>query len=117
MNKIELKVDKVLKAYKGDVEEVNKIEVIQKSFLERDYIKLRPYERMLFGTGLSVEDFKDKELSLQDVKEVGLKQGIILGSTSFITEGSDEISILAYNSTPFLTKIKFNQVLAILIVK
>lgn len=109
----------ILKAYKGDTEvSTEKLEKMQQGFKDRGYIKLRAFERILFGTGISVEAM-DKELEVQVRSRSGmtLKRGLsVLNSPGTIDpDYRGEIGVILYNSSPFLTTIERGERIAQLV--
>lgn len=111
----DLRANKILKVFKGDTEvEGNKLDKVREGFLKRGYIKLRPFERVLFGTGLKVELPEGTELQIRPRSGMALKQGItVLNSPGTIDpDYRGEIGIIAYNSTPFLSTINLNDRIA-----
>ena len=57
---MDIKANSILKAYKGDTEvDLYKLQKMQNGFLERGYIKIRAFERILFGTGLTLASMPD----------------------------------------------------------
>lgn len=107
----DLRVNKILKVFKGDNEvEGDKLEKVREGFLKRGYIKIRAFERVLFGTGIKVELSEGIEMQVRPRSGMTLKQGItVLNSPGTIDpDYRGEIGIIAYNSTPFLSTINLN---------
>jgi dUTP pyrophosphatase len=107
----DLRANKILKVFKGDNEvEGDKLEKVKEGFLKRGYIKLRAFERVLFGTGIKVELPEGIEMQIRPRSGMALKQGItVLNSPGTIDpDYRGEIGIIAYNSTPFLSTINLN---------
>lgn len=100
---------KLIAVYKSDspIEE-ERLEILKQNFIERGFIKLRAFERALFGTGIVVADMSfDKEIQVRSRSGFALKRGFIV-SNSPGTVDSDfrgEIGIILTNNTPFLNKI------------
>jgi dUTP pyrophosphatase len=105
----DLRAVKILKVFKGDTEVDDiKLYKIQQGFLDRGYIKLRAFERILFGTGISVELPTGIEMQIRPRSGMALKQGITVLNTpgTIDPDYRGEIGIIAYNSTPFLSTIQ-----------
>lgn len=104
----DLRINKILKVFKGDNEVTgDKLEKVRQGFLDRGYIKIRAFERVLFGTGIYVELPEGTELQIRPRSGMSLKQGItVLNAPGTIDpDYRGEIGIIAYNSTPFLSTI------------
>lgn len=99
----------IIKVFKGDQEvEGEKLEKIKLSFEERGYIKLRPFERILFGTGVTVANMpEDEEIQVRPRSGVTLKRGLtVLNSPGTVdADYRGQIGVIIYNSTPFLNKV------------
>lgn len=99
----------IIKLFKGDIEITGeKFDKMKEGFMERGYIKLRPFERILFHTGLTVADLpKDIKLTPKDRSGVSLKRGLkVFNSPGTIdADYRGVVGIIIYNSTPFLAKI------------
>lgn len=109
----------IKKCFKGDKEvSKEKLEKMKQGFKDRGYIKLRPFERILFGTGLTVADM-DKSLEAQVRPRSGqsLKQGIIITNSpgTIDSDYRGEIGIILQNPSPFLTTIEKGQRIAQLV--
>lgn len=100
----------ILKLYKGDTEITGeKFDKMRQGFLERGYIKLRPFERILFHTGLTVADLQsDIKLTVKDRSGISLKRGLkVLNSPGTVdADYRGILGVIIYNSTPFLSKIE-----------
>lgn len=106
----------IMKAYKGDAEITgDKLEKMKQGFAERGYIKLRPFERVLFGTGLTVADMDQSlELQVRARSGVALKRGLMIANApgTIDSDYRGPIGIIIYNSTPFLNKIEKDERIA-----
>lgn len=103
-------------SYKGDEEiSESRLEKMQDGFNERGYIKIRPFERILFGTGIFVSNL-DKNLEIQARPRSGvtLKRGLMVANSpgTIDEDYRGEIGIIIYNSTPFLSKIQKDERIA-----
>lgn len=117
---MDISVNKIINLYKGSLEaEEEKLIKVQKGFLDRKFIKIRGFERVLFGTGIFVEIPSDIELQLRIRSSVALKKGLqILNAPGTIdSDYRGELKVLIYNSTPFLTNINYNERIAQIIPK
>ena len=102
----DLKVHSFKKVFKG-AEEIDLNRNLQRSVAKGE-VTLRPFERMLVGTGLFVEVPKDKALVISSKPGLSLSHGIVvLDSPRFIGQNhKEEICVALYNSSQFLTRIK-----------
>ncbi len=103
----------ILKAYKGDAEITgDKLDKMKQGFNDRGYIKLRPFERILFGTGVTFNGHAGSspvEFRVSSNTDVALKRGL------FIVPGrtkENKLEFIVYNSTPFLNKIEKDEKIA-----
>lgn len=100
----------ILKIFKGDTEIVDeKFNKAREGFIERGFIKLRPFERILFHTGLTVADLPANiKLSVKDRSGISLKRGLkVLNSPGTIDpDYRGIVGVIVYNSTPFLSELK-----------
>jgi len=110
----------IIKSFKGDNEIVNdKLSKIKKGFEDRGYIKMRPFERILFGTGLILADIDNNlEIQVRSRSGMSLKKGIIVANQpgTIDPDYRGEIGIILYNSTPFLNKVEKNDRIAQLVI-
>lgn len=105
-NQIDLKAYEIIQAFKGDTKvEGDKLEKIKKGFIDRGYIKLRPFERIQFKTGLSVEYF-DMDLGLKILSDnnLSVNKGLVAINTQAL-DAINNVVVTLYNSTPFLTTV------------
>lgn len=82
---------------------------IQKSFNERGYIKLRGFERILFGTGIKLDHLDNKyKLNILPKSGLSLKKGLtVLNSPGLIdSDYRDEIGVILLNTSPFLVSVE-----------
>lgn len=112
--------DSIKMSFKGDKKNSEeKIQKMQEGFNERGSIKIRPFERILFGTGLILADMReDLEIQVRPRSGQSLKKGLMV-SNSPGTVDSDyrgEIGIIIYNASPFLTTIEKGERIAQLVV-
>jgi dUTPase len=113
VKEVHLEALKIIKVFRGDreIEPENLIRV-QEGFNERGFIKLRSLERVLFGTGLTPVFDKSIQVQVISVNELVIQKGLaVLGSPSVLVP-EEEISVLIYNSTPFLNKIEKGEIIA-----
>lgn len=117
---LDIRANSILKIFKGNSEVTGeKVENIKKRFIESGYIKLRPFERILFGTGLQVADM-DKSLEIQVRSRSGkaLKQGLVVANQPGTIDADyrGQIGVIIYNSSPFLSKVELNERIAQLVI-
>ena len=111
----DLSCNKIIAAYKGDKKvPEDKLKAMNDGFKKRKYIKLRAFERLLFGTGIFVEIPKGKEIQIRSRSGTTLKKGLtVLNSPGTIdSDYRGEIGIILYNSSPFLTEVEFGERIA-----
>jgi dUTP pyrophosphatase len=97
----------IIKVYSGDRELIgNKLEKVQKDFIEKGIIKMRPFERMLFGTGLTLAGIpKDTELQVRGRSGVSLKRGLLTVLGTVDADYRSEIGVILQNSNNFLAEV------------
>lgn len=99
----------IIKVYKGDKEVTGeKLDKIRQSFNERGYIKLRPFERVLFGTGLTLADINTSlEIQVRPRSGVSLKRGLFVANSPGTIDADyrGACGVIIYNSTPFLNQV------------
>lgn len=86
----------------------NKLKKIKENFDTRGYIKLRAFERVLFGTGITIADMDSNlELQVRSRSGISLKRGLNVFNSpgSVDSDYRGEIGVIMYNSTPFLNQI------------
>ena len=102
---LDVRAFKILTIYRGDKEiKPEKLKQAQLGFKERRFIKLRPYERVLFGTGITpVFKYETVELQVRPRSGTALKKGLTVLNTpgTIDPDYTGEIGIVLYNSTPF----------------
>ena len=100
----------IVKAFKGDTEVTgDKLEKIKQGFVERGYIKIRPFERIMFDTGLTVADMSENiELQVRSRSGVSLKRGLFVANQPGTVDPDYRgvVGVIIYNSTPFLNKVE-----------
>lgn len=100
----------IVKAFKGDTEVTgDKLEKIKQGFIERGYIKIRPFERIMFDTGLTVADMSENiELQVRSRSGVSLKRGLFVANQpgTIDPDYRGVVGVIIYNSTPFLNKVE-----------
>lgn len=99
----------IIKVYKGDKEVTGeKLDKVRQSFNDRGYIKLRPFERVLFGTGLTLADINTSlEIQVRPRSGVSLKRGLFVANSPGTIDADfrGSCGVIIYNSTPFLNQI------------
>ena len=100
----------IVKAFKGDTEVTgDKLDKIKQGFIERGYIKIRPFERIMFDTGLTVADMSENiELQVRSRSGVSLKRGLFVANQpgTIDPDYRGVVGVIIYNSTPFLNKVE-----------
>ena len=112
---MDIRAFKILTSYKGESEiSKYKLEKMQKNFEERGGINLRPFERILFGTGIRVELPEGTELQVRNRSGMALKKGLLVANSPGTIDHDyrGEIGVILYNSTPHLVEIKKNDRIA-----
>lgn len=103
---------KVLNVFKGS-ESVSseKLKRIQEGFNERGYLKIRGFERVLFGTGIKVAIPEGFEMQIRSRSGITLNKGLmVLNSPGTIdSDYRGEIGVIMYNSTQYLATIPKNE--------
>lgn len=116
----DIKVKSILKVFNGTREiEEEKLKKIRKDFDERGFIKMRKFERILFGTDLVVNEIPTGyEIQVRPRSGLALKRGLtVLNSPGTIdSDYRGEIGIILYNSTPYLNEVKKEERVAQLVV-
>ena len=111
----------ILKAFKGDVEtSPDKLKKMEEGFQERGYIYIRPFERMLFHSGLTVADMSDDmELQVRSRSGIALKRGLFVANQpgTIDSDYRGPVGVILYNSTPFLVKVRKGERIAQVIPK
>lgn len=99
----------IIKVYKGDKEVTGeKLDKVRQSFNERGYIKLRPFERVLFGTGLTLADINTSlEIQVRPRSGVSLKRGLFVANSPGTIDADfrGSCGVIIYNSIPFLNQV------------
>jgi len=110
----------IIMSFKGDKKNSDeKILKMQEGFNERGSIKIRPFERILFGTGIRVADMDHRfEIQVRPRSGQSLKKGIMVANSpgTIDSDYRGEIGIIIYNASPFLTTIEKGERIAQLVV-
>jgi len=100
----DLRPIKIIKVYRG-VEEIPKkeLEKMQKEFIETGKVKIKAFNRVLFGTGLKAIIPFDKEINVIPRSGMALKRGLtVINSPGLIdSDYRDEFGVIIINLTPF----------------
>lgn len=107
-------VNSIKKVFIGTIEcSEEKVNKLNESFNKNGFIKLRPFERVLFGTGLTLADI-DKSLEIQVRPRSGntLKRGLLVQFGTIDADYRGECGIIIYNSTPYLNTVNKGEKLA-----
>lgn len=106
----------IIKAYKGCVEVgPEKLEAMKETFKREGKIKLRPHERVLFGTGVKINSMNSKfEIQVRPRSGLSLKRGLLVANSPGTVDSDyrGEIGVILYNSTPFLNVVEKGEKIA-----
>lgn len=115
---LDVKVVSILKAFKGDKEvEADRLEKMRESF-ERGTFKMRGFERVLFGTGITIADMPSSlEIQVRDRSGIALKRGLLIANSPGTVDADyrGQIGLIIVNSTPYLSKVEKGERLAQLV--
>ena len=106
----DLRVNKIVKAFVGDFEKpAEKLEAMRESF-KKGRLKLRPGERVLFGTGIYADIPNNMELQIRSRSGAALKSGLVVVNSpgTIDPDYTGEICVAIYNASQFLNRIEFN---------
>lgn len=108
----DLKANSFQKIYKG-IKEIDLTKELQNS-IANGCIMLRPFERMLVGTGMFVELPAGTELQIRSRSGACLKKGlVVLNAPGTIdSDYRGEIGVVLYNSSQFLCEVKIGERIA-----
>lgn len=115
---MDVKAFKILKVFRGDREiEAENLKKVQDGFEERGYIKLRSFERILFGTGLKAAIPSNMELQVRSRSGLSLNKGLIVLNSPGTVDADyrGEIGVIITNTTPFLNKVEKGERIAQLV--
>lgn len=109
----------IITIYNGNKEiEPEKLEKIRKDFQENGFINMRRFERVLFGTGLTVTDIHQGiDLQVRTRSGMALKRGLQVLNSPGTIDGDyrGEIGVILHNTTPFLNKVEKGERIAQLV--
>lgn len=108
----DIKGNKVLKLFKGNKEVDLGTELLNST--EQGYIFLRPFERVLLGTGIYIELPEGKELQIRSRSGTSLKRGLVVTNSpgTIDSDYRGEIGIIITNTTQFLSKVQLGEAIA-----
>ena len=121
---MDIKTMNIKRIYRGSQEIAKEnLDKVKKSFKNRGYIKLRPFERVLFGSGLELVEIKHNfqdtliELQVRSRSGFSLTEGLISANSpgTIDQDYRGEIGIILYNSTPYLQTVKLGDRVAQLV--
>lgn len=99
----------ILTAYKGSTKvSKEKLRKMREGFEKRGYIRIRPFERILFGTGLVLADASpDIEIQVRARSGVALKKGVFVANQpgTIDSDFRGEMGIILYNSSTILARV------------
>jgi len=81
---------------------------IQENFEERQYIKIRGFERILFGTGVALQTPIGQHVLLNALDNISVRKGLIMTSVPGIINSQyrEEIGLLLCNTNQYLATIE-----------
>lgn len=108
----DLYADSFLKLYKG-LQEISLDDNLQHS-IQKGYMVLRPFERVLIGTGLFIEIPEGYQIEIRDRSGVALKKGLkVFNSPGTIdSDYRGEIGVILSNMTQSLSKVTIGERIA-----
>lgn len=119
----DVKAWEILKVYQGVKEATGeKLENLQFNFEQRGFIKMRPFERILFDTGLrlagikNIPEDKNVELQVRPRSGITLKEGLICQLGTVDSDYTGNIGLIVINNTPYLSTVKRGERLAQIVV-
>ena len=104
----DLAITKILNIFKGDKAiDPEKLKIVQDGFDRAGYIKIRPHERILFGTGVYAELPDNIELQIRSRSGTALKKGLIIANSPGTVDPDylGELGLIIFNTTPFLNTV------------
>ena len=108
----DLHADSFIKLYKG-LQEISLDDNLKHS-VQKGYMVLRPFERVLIGTGLFMDIPEGYQLEIRDRSGVALKKGLkVFNSPGTIdSDYRGEIGIILSNMTQSLSKVSIGERIA-----
>lgn len=108
----DLYADSFIKLYKG-LQEISLDDNLQHS-IQKGYMVLRPFERVLIGTGLFMDIPEGYQLEIRDRSGVALKKGLkVFNSPGTVdSDYRGEIGIILSNMTQSLSKVSIGERIA-----
>lgn len=108
----DLYADSFLKLYKG-LQEISLDDNLQHS-IQKGYMVLRPFERVLIGTGLFIDIPEGYQLEIRDRSGVALKKGLkVFNSPGTVdSDYRGEIGVILSNMTQSLSKVTIGERIA-----
>lgn len=107
----DLRIHSFKKLFKGN-QEIDLKEKLQYSINKRGCVTLRPFERMVVGTGLIVDLPQGLKLEIVNKQGLAISQGLTTLSPPIDGNYKGEIDIILYNASQFLSEIVLNTVVA-----
>jgi dUTPase len=106
----DLKVHSFKRVFKGR-EEIDLKTNLQHS-IKRGKIVIRPFERIIIGTGLVIDIPEGYKLDIVNKQQTVIQQGLISLSTPIDSNYKGELDIFLYNGSQFLSEITIGMVVA-----
>lgn len=100
------------KLFKGNKEVL--LDHTMKKSIENGYLTLRGFERVLIGTGITVDVPQGYEIQIRDRAGNALKKGLLVANSpgTISADYKGEITVILINNTPFLSKITLGERIA-----
>jgi len=108
---VDLSITNFKKLFSGDREiPIDKL----KYSMERGYITLRGFERVLVGTNLFIELPKGYQLEIRARSSIALKRGLLVANSPGTIDADyrHEVGVIIFNSTPYLNKLYIGEKIA-----
>lgn len=98
------------KLFKGK-KEIDLTKELQSS-IEKGFVMMRPFERLLVGTGLFFQIPRGYEVQVRGRSGVSLKTGLVVIKGTIDSDYTGEVGIILHNSSQFLVEVKLKDRLA-----
>ena len=104
-----LTANNILNVFKGPTPvSSERLKLVQENFEERQYIKLRGYERILFGTGIIAQIENGTHIQMNGLEGITQRKGLMtIQSPSLINcNCREELAVLLVNTNQYLATIE-----------
>lgn len=116
---VDVRALEIKKIYKGSVEvHPDRLKRVKSNFLKHKKVKLRAFERVLFGTGVSIKECPaDAEIQVRSRSGLALKQGLTVANQpgTIDSDYKGEICIILLNNNNYLVDVEYAQRIAQLV--